>query len=122
MKFYARGDQLYPVPLVQAVTGQQPRFVGRALLTKTDKDTGEVTVVTPVAWAATEEPWECPDRGAVAGEIRREFSKCQALKQEPPLWPADPSTARLVGEEFRAITVKDGVASAAPVATKKAGN
>jgi hypothetical protein len=110
MKFYARGDQLYPSPLRTAVTGQFPRFVGRELRPAVVGSTGKVT--EPPAWPATAAPWECPDRGPVAMEIKREFGKCKTLGHEPPLWPADAETAALVGVEFVPVTVKDGVAIA----------
>lgn len=117
MKFYARGDQMYPSPLRAAVVGQFPRFVGRELRPAEPGPDGKIK--SPPAWPATAAPWECPDRGPVAMEIRREFGKCKTLGHEPPLWPADEATAALVGVEFVPVTVKDGVAIASTKLAKE---
>lgn len=110
MKFYARANKLYPVPLRQAVSGQYPKFVGRKLV---------LDEAQHATWPATEDPWECPDTGALANEIKREFNLCKTLGHETPLWPADTHTAELLGVTFRQVTVEDGVAKVDPEATER---
>ena len=101
MKFLARGSQLYPVPGAPYQTGRFPRYIGRETSVADGK----------VSYPAKPEPWECDDKSATARAIRREFERCKALKLDPPLWPADKTTAESLGVQFVSVSVTDGIAS-----------
>lgn len=92
LRFYAREDQLVPLPGHRPLVGQAASYVGR----KFDAATR--------GYPATPAPFECDSD---SDEGRRLI---KMTRRDACLWPADLETADVCGVAFVAVEVRDGVA------------
>ena len=92
LRFYAREDQLVPVPGSFPRIGQAPSYIGRKF------------VAADRSHPATDDPYEC-DAETEGGRRLKKLTRRDAC-----LWPADEATARACGVAFVPVEVKDGIA------------
>jgi hypothetical protein len=94
LRFYARDDQLVPLPGQAPVPGQPLHFVGRRYDAATRAHPADST------------PTEV-DSESSAGMRLAELTRRDAC-----LWPADAETAAACGVPFVKVFIRDGVAQA----------
>jgi hypothetical protein len=91
LRFYARDDQLVPMPGVSPGVGQLPMYVGRRF----DAETS--------SWPAVETAVEF-DSDTSAG-----LRLIELTRRDGALWPADEQTAALCATQFTKVQFKAGV-------------
>jgi len=99
LKFYARKDYLVNArPGWTPPYGQQLKRVNRSEPVQTDAG---------LAQPALPDPFVCEAESDTGRAILHMFRKSSARK-DPPLWAADPETARACGVPFVAVELVDG--------------
>lgn len=91
--FWAKADQLVPVPGYRPTPGTMPEYVGRELLVSEDGKRGSLL--------ATAAPYVCPTEEVAARLVH-------LCRRDDCLTPANVETARLCGVSFVAHELVDG--------------